>query len=264
MKKHLSEFYSHLTTKHESQHYRYGLHKDARPDLLASHLQSLSLPEFRKLVSDPHWNSYPTYTWQNGTAKNSSNPKEYYTLISRAVKMMVVVSPKYREELIKHSEGIFRMATINSSLGKDKLKAARIAIKSRDTRVRKLAVKILPVKDLTPMLETEKDSSVLNKLAGRIGSLNMIEAGRRSKYRWSRSEAFYNDSLDMDEIRSFLEKKSSGKTIPVYEHNILTKVVYHLAASELPFALDVLEAFSSKDAEAKSLFMAKLTGQNDA
>lgn len=264
MKKHLSEFYSHLTTKHESQHYRYGYHKDARPDLLASHLQSLSLPEFRKLVSDPHWNSYPTYTWQNGTAKNSSNPKEYYNLISRAVKMMVVVSPKYREELIKHSEGIFRMATINSSLGKDKLKAARIAIKSRDTRVRKLAVKILPVKDLTPMLETEKDSSVLSKLAARIGPLNMIEAGRRSKYRWSRSEAFYNDSLDMDEIRSFLEKKSSGKTIPVYEHNILTKVVYHLAASELPFALDVLEAFSSKDAEAKSLFMAKLTGQNDA
>ena len=262
MKKHLSEFYSYLTTNHGSlKNYRYGFHKDARPDLLASHLQSLSLPEFRKLVSEPHWNSYPTFVWKGGEGPNK---KAHYALIFRAVKMMVVVSPKYREELIKHSEGIFRMATINSTLGKDKLKAARIAIKSRDTRVRKLAVKILPVKDLIPMLQTEKDSSVLSKLATRIGPLNMIEAGKRSKYRWSRSEAFYNDSLDMDEIRSFLEKKAASKTIPVHDHYVLMKVVYHLSASELPFALDVLNTFSSRDAEGKSLFMAKLTGQNDS
>lgn len=264
MKKHISDFYQHLIANDRFYRPSYGNPQAQKLHLLLSHLQSLPVAEFRKLISDPHWNSYPTYVYSYRKNDDAPNPRGHYLAISRVVKTLILISDKYRGELIRHSEGIFRMATISHTLGGDKLKAAKLGIKSRDTRVRKLSAKILPVKDLIPMLETEKNSSVLNKLASRIGSLNMIEAGKRSRYRWNRSEAFVNDSLDMEEIRSFLTKKSEGKSVPVYDRDILTKVIYHLSASELPFAFDVLNGFADRNSELKAIFMAKLTGQNDA
>ena len=270
MKKHISDFYNYLTTNHpdyvNKNYYHSSKIKHSSGTIkLVNHLRSLPIPDFRKLISDPHWNSYPLFTIYYGkNATPELNPKNYFRFINMAVKQMIFVDHKYRKEFVENSEGAFRVSTIQHTLGKEKLKAAKLGLKSRDVRVRKLAVKLLPVKDLMPIVNSEKNSSVISKLSHRIGYLNMIKVEKNSSYRYKRSHAFLNDEFDGDEIRDILSKREMGKSSIFYERDILNKVAYHIPPSELPFYLDVLNKLSSFDEDAKKLFLAKLTGHSDA
>jgi hypothetical protein len=270
MKKHISDFYNYLTTNHPdyaNKNYYYSSkinHNDGTTKLV-SHLRSLPIADFRKLISDPHWNSYPLFTINYGKgAAVEPNPKNYYRFINMAVKQMIFVDHKYRKEFMENSEGAFRISTIGNTLGKEKLKAAKIGLKSRDVRVRKLAAELLPIKDVMSIVNSEKNYSVLSKLSRRIGYLNMIKVEKNSSYRYKRSHAFLNDEFDGDEIRDILSKREMGKSSTFYERDILQKVAYHISTSELPFYLDVLNKLSSFDEDGKRLFLAKLTGHSDA
>lgn len=270
MKKHLSDFYNYLSTHHpelgkRQYHYTRAKFSDKGSIKLIDHLRSLPISDFRKLISDPHWNSYPLFTIYYGKDSPAEpNLKSYYRFIDGAVKQMIFVDHKYRKEFMENSEGIFRISTIGNTLGREKLKAAKLGLKSGDVRVRKLAVKLLPVKDLMPIVNSEKNSSVISKLSHRIGYLNMIKVEKNSSYRYKRSHAFLNDEFDGDEIRDILSKREGGKSSIFYERDILKKVAYHIPPSELPFYLDVLNKLSSFDEDAKKLFLAKLTGHSDA
>jgi hypothetical protein len=180
-----------------------------------------------------------------------------------AVGRLVYTSPKYRKTLIEKSEGIFRISTIGHTLGREKLKAAKIGLTSRDTRLRKLAASILPVKDLTEAVNSEKNSAVLNRLASRVGYLNMINAEKSSSQRWSRSRAFLNDKFNQDEISEIITKIASGKSSPIYEMDILKKIIYHVPASELAFYLDVFNKLPNANKEYKTIFLSKMTGNSD-
>lgn len=264
MKQHLSKFYDLLCNNHpdigKNSYHRYSHNMD--PSDVVSYLQSLSDADFIKLISDTHWNSYPLYTgWGE---KKEVNPKNYYNLISQAVGRMIFSSPKYRKIFIEKSEGIFRISTIGHTLGKEKLKAAKSGLTSKDTRVRKLAVNLLPVKDLMEIVNSEKNSAVLNRLSIRIGYLNMVSAERSSSQRWNRSRAFLNSDFDQNEISDIANKFISGKTSPVYDMDLLKKIAYHVPASELAFYLDIFNKFSNAHhKELKSIFITKMTGKAD-
>lgn len=265
MKQHLSKFYDLLCNNHpdigKNSYHRYSHNMD--PSDVVSYLQSLSDADFIKLISDTHWNSYPLYTCGWGE-KKEVNPKNYYNLISQAVGRMIFSSPKYRKIFIEKSEGIFRISTIGHTLGKEKLKAAKSGLTSKDTRVRKLAVNLLPVKDLMEIVNSEKNSAVLNRLSIRIGYLNMVSAERSSSQRWNRSRAFLNSDFDQNEISDIANKLISGKTSPVYDMDLLKKIAYHVPASELAFYLDIFNKLSNAHhKELKSIFITKMTGKAD-
>jgi len=263
MKKNISDFYEVLCSKYPeigtNSYSRY--HTGTDPSSLVSYFKSLSDPNFRQLISEPHWNSYPIYTCHSN--KKDLNIKNFYFLINVAVGRLVYTSPKYRKTFIEKSEGIFRISTIGHTLGKEKLKAAKIGLTSRDTRLRKLAVSILPVKDLTDAVNSEKNSSVLNRLASRVGYLNMINAEKSSSQRWSRSRAFLNDKFNQDEISEIVTKLTSGKSAPIYEMDLLKKIIYHVPASELAFYLDVFNKLPNANKEYKTIFLSKMTGNSD-
>ncbi len=266
MKKHISDFYDHLSTNYPDVGRNRYSNRDAiqiASDKLFEHMKSLSTTEFRVLISDRHWNSYPIYTC-GYTQFPAINLKNYYCIISRAVTKLIYTSAKHKKDLIALSAGAFRIATINSALGKDKLKAARIALKSRDSRARKLAVNILPVKDLFQILNTEKDKSILNRLSIRIGYINMLDVEKSSGYRYNRSRAFLNDEFNAEEIRELVQKKEAGDKIPFYEQDIFRKLTYHISEEQVPFYLDLFNKLSQSDKETKKIFLAKLTGRGNA
>lgn len=266
MKKHISDFYDHLSTNYPNIGKSRYSNNDAlqlASDKLFEHMKSLSATEFRAIISDRHWNSYPTYTFSHNSF-TVVNLKNYYSIISKAVKKLIYTSAKHKKDLITLSAGVFRIATINSALGKDKLKAARIGLKSRDTRARKLAVNILPVKDLLEIVNTEKNAAILNRLSIRIGYINMLDVEKSSGYRYNRSRAFLNDEFNAEEIRELVQKKEAGDKIPFYEQDIFRKLTYHISEDEVPFYLDLFNKLSQSDRETKKIFLAKLTGRGNA
>jgi len=228
---------------------------------IANHLASMSDKNLKSLISDKYWNSYPLYTYYR-TSGSGSNPKGYYSLIGSAVKYLMLVSQKHRKVFSDHAGGAFRIATINGTLGQDKLKAAKKGLTSGDARVRKLAVSLVPVSDLKEIIKTEKRADVLNSISKRVGYINMSHIEIESRYRWNRSRALANSRFDPDFTRDLLQKKKAGKTIPFYERDVFTNMVYNLDSNSAAFYLDIFRELSSCDPQLKAAFLQKLTGKS--
>lgn len=268
MKKHLSDFYNHLTSVHPNMAGRIWNHspehKSAGKEKLIQYFESLKIEDFRKLIKDPHWNSYPSYTchYSKNKMSNAPDPRDYYELIFSAVERLIFSSKKYREEFIKNSNGIFRVITINTTIGRDKLRSARGALISRDIRARKLATTLLPVSELTKHLSSEKDPSIKHRIFTRVGYLNVIDETKDSRSRYVRSRAFLNDNFDPNEIREISEEIKDGKQSVYFERDVMKKFVYHITSEESVFYIDILKSMLSKDKDLKEIFMKKLTGKS--
>jgi hypothetical protein len=268
MKKHLSDFYNHLTSVHKTMSGRLWNHnpedRSASRDVLAQYFESLKIEDFRKLIKDPHWNSYPSYTYYYNKLKkdNVPDPRDYFDLIFSAVEKLIFSSKKHREELIKNSNGIFRVITINTTIGKDKLRSARGALTCRDIRARKLAAALLPVGELIKHISSEKDPAIKHRIFSRVGYLNAIDETKDSRSRYIRSRAFLNDTFDPNEIREISEEIEDGKQSVYFERDVMKKFVYHITSEESVFYIDILKNMLSKDKDLKEIFMKKLTGKS--
>jgi len=265
MKAHLEAFYSHLSTNFQEwgrgrvRYYDQGRVKDYSS--LANHLSSMSLSDLKILISDKHWNSYPLYCYVGGDS-SFINTRRYYNLISNTVKHLVFSSDKHRKLFIKESEGIFRIATINACLGKDKLRAAKVGLKSGDARARKLAAGLVPVSDLVPMIGTETRSDIQNKISNRVGYLNMIPTEKKSRSRWNRSRAILNSEFNPDEMKEIIQRGLDGKGLFVYDRDLLANLTYNVDASSAPFYLDLFQKLCESDPVMKQIFLKKLTGKS--
>lgn len=265
MKAHIEAFYNHLSTnfpewgKGRVRYYDHGRVKDYSS--LADHISSMSLSDLKTLISDKHWNSYPLYCYGGGDS-SFINTRRYFNLISNTVKHLVFSSDKYRKLFIKESEGIFRISTINACLGKDKLKAAKVGLKSGDARARKLSVSLVPVSDLASMINTETRSDIQHKISGRIGYLNMIPTEKKSRSRWYRSRAILNSEFNPDEMKEIIQRGRDGKGLFVYDRDLLANLTYNVDASSAPFYLDLFQKLCESDAVMKQIFLKKLTGKS--
>jgi hypothetical protein len=90
----------------------------------------------------------------------------------------------------------------------------------------------------------------------------MIEEGKNSRSRYTRSRSFLNDIFDPDEIREISEKRIAGEQIVHLERDIIRKFVYHIDSKNCVFYVDVLKNLISNDKEMKEIFMKKLTGKS--
>jgi hypothetical protein len=230
--------------------------------LVAEYLSSLSSSDFKKLVSDKHWNSYPSYICSYGE-QALLNPRRFGTQIFCAIKILAYSNPKLKSDLIKSAEGIFRMGIIKHSLGADKIKAAKIGLKSSDVRVRKLAVNLLPVRDVEKHLPNEKDKDVMCRIEKRIGYLNMLDHELNSEYRWNRSRAAANAGFNPDLVRDHIQKKDAGGGNRYYDRDIFASMVYNIDSSSAAFYLDIFKKLSGCDESLKKAFLIKLSGKSD-
>ena len=261
MKPHIDKFLSHMMDKSKSLKGggRWGENAPFAA-LVAEYLSSLSTSDFKKLISDKYWNSYPSYICTYGEAA-LLNPRRFGPQIFSAIKILSFSNQPLRSELIKSAEGIFRMGIINHTLGKDKIKAAKSGLKSSDIRVRKMAVNILPVKDVEAHLPNEKNKEVLCRIEKRIGYLNMLEHEVNSGYRWNRSRAVAHAGFNPDLVRDHIQKKKAGGGNRYYDRDVFASMVYNVDSSSAPFNLDIFEALSGSDDTLKKAFLAKLVGK---
>lgn len=259
--KHLIDNYS---TKDRDTYYdRQSGERQRKHVAIASHLASMSDRELKSLISDKSWNSYPLYVYYRGRDSDSTtNPKAYYSFISAAVKHLMLVSEKHRKIFSDHADGAFRIATINGTLGRDRLRAAKKGLTSGDARVRKLAVSLVPVSDLKEIMRTEKRADVLNSISKRVGYLNMLHVEIDSRYRWNRSRAFANSEFNPDFIREVISQKRTSGSNSFYERDILNNLVYNANSESAAFYLDIFRELSSSDPALKAAFLQKLTGKS--
>ena len=74
-------------------------HNSANSVALNNYLTSLSKPELKKLISDPHWNSYPEYVYYKSmNTRNSTthNPKDYFRIINPAINPTLLMVSEIR------------------------------------------------------------------------------------------------------------------------------------------------------------------------
>jgi hypothetical protein len=256
--KHLIDHYSNYGV---NTYRPYNDEKHLKYIAVANHLASMSNQDLKTLISDKYWNSYPLYVHYRG-ANTPANPKNYYSFISAAVKHLIFVSQKHRKFFTDHASGAFRVATINATLGRDKLKAAKKGLTSGDARVRKLAVSLLPVSDLKEIMKTEKRADVLNSISKRVGYLNMLHVEVNSRYRWNRSRAFANSEFNPDVTREIIATRRTGSQ-SFYEKDIFKNLVYNVDSESAAFYLDIFKDLCNNDASLKAAFLEKLTGKSN-
>ena len=263
MKPQTNAFIGHLAELDKNYNTRRWSNVDPRfCTTIAEYMSSLSDSDLKSLVSDRYWNSYPTFVYYGGNEKDyMSNTRRFYSVIAHVVKFVVYSNSKLKNFLIKNSDGIFRMATINACLGKDKIKASRFGLKSNDTRVRKLAVTLLPIRDVEAHLKIEKNNDIKYKIEKRIGYLNMLDHEINSPYRYIRSRAIANSNFDPEMIREILKKKKEGNGNKFYDTDVLASVVYNVNSTSAAFYLDIFRELSDADPLLKKAFLSKLSGK---
>ena len=239
----------------------YGDEKSLKYVSLVNYFTSMTDSDLKSLISDRYWNSYPLYLYYRGS-ENPPNPRNYYSFISAAVKHLIFVNKKYRKIFIDHSDGAFRVATINATLGRDKLKSAKKGLVSGDARVRKLAVSLVPVSDLKEIMKTEKRADVLNSISKRVGYLNMLHVEINSRYRWNRSRALANSEFNPDFTREVIATKRTGAN-SFYDRDVFNNLVYNVDSDSAAFYLDIFRELSKTDSSLRAAFLEKLTGKSN-
>lgn len=243
---------------------KYSNKPDKKYLSVVNHLVSLPLSDFKALISDPFWNSYPLNSWgawPQPTDPNYVNKKGFYGLISLAVKNLVYIKEDYRKILVSSSTGVFHIATIDKCLAADKLKAAKRGLSSPDSRIRKRAAALSSVKDIAARLPLEKDPTVREKIIKRIGYLNCIEeAVKPINKRWYRYDPLRNAPFS----KSDAEDYEVGRSTSQDDEAMLTKIVYHTSKEDSLFYIDILDKVGKTvGGGIRDIYASKITGEFD-
>jgi hypothetical protein len=159
-------------------------------EVITAHVSNLTDKEFKSLVSDAEWIRYPSYTYAD-----SKDHRGYGSAISALVRHLCLYNEAAKDILVKHSKGLFLCWVIDSTSGKDRLKACSRAMKSKDTRARLRAAKLIPISKAKTLLK-DSNSSVRNAVVRRIGIDNCASELVDDKSYWLRVMSI--DSVDMN------------------------------------------------------------------
>ena len=199
-----------------------------------NYVLGLSEKELKKLVSAPYWNRYPFYTcWPNRTGRRSHG-----NTIGIVVSEICKYNNKLKNLLITKSEGIFLSHTIDSTYGKDRLKVSSRALKSKDTRVRLRAVRVLPVNKIKKCI-SDPNSSIRSTVIKRIGIDNCADNLIDDSSSWIRMKAIRSaESLTQDDVKSRIENIDTNTDKNWYGSWELLALFSRLTDDELLYYLD--------------------------
>lgn len=232
---------------------------------------NLSKADFKKLVSDKYWETYPLFKVKNS---NEDDERSYASILEAIFYNLIILSSEHRKEIILHSEGIIRLISLNFTEGSDILQCAKFGLKSSDVRVRKASASIVPVKVLQNHLKNfeEKNKSVITLITKRIGILNISDSIKKM-----RSEEDSYASLSYAKaLYSFKSPKEISEKIESLEEDVTFEsaffkeriisglkrtLIYKLESKDCPFYISSFSKNTPKYIPINNMFQCKILKQ---
>lgn len=205
-------------------------HIDYDYETVISYLSGLSDYRLRKLFSDNYWNYYPMYSNSRAVTRRSHGSG-----LCRIMSFICDYTPDLKERVTKCCEGIFAAYALDYLSGKERLKFAKRAAKSKDVRVRKRAAKILPIREAKGMLK-DSNEGVRSILIKRIG-IDNCASDVYSWNDWYASDAI--ESMDLSEEEALDRISNLDVTQVWYRHRILKALISKLSPETLLYHLEL-------------------------
>lgn len=205
---------------------------------VAGYLASLSKSDFKLLISDKSWNSYPTYTIN----RIGNSARDYFQILFRATRHLIYSNNSLKKMIIDHSTGIFRISAIKICLGQDKVIAAKKSLKQGDSRARKCAVRILPINDIRKHYPFERESSARRIIVDRIGFVEMSEIEeKKSTEHYYLNRNFLNNKFSIQKIEEVIDQGFVVNNLKINKTSIIQKLCYYLSPEESVFFLNLIK-----------------------
>lgn len=237
MNKHTRSFLEYMLDN-ECVGYHWG-ERSEKIDKTIEYLDSLSKSAIRQIVSDPYWNRYPSYKHyvRAPVAREVIRRKPFGSHLRQVFRKIFDTENELSSLLIRHSQGLFLAYTMDNISGKDRLRVARRARRSMDSRVRKRAAKILPVSQLNE-LRFDSDSSIKRTVINRIGIDNCAKDYINDKNRYLQANAIEAAPLNSfnykEHLDNFLEFHMERKLSPwAPEVRIVKSIIKRMDPEEL-------------------------------
>lgn len=253
--------YIHSKDKKESNH-RYN---NINPGEVTDWLLRIDDVSFSRMISDPFWNRYPSFTYSKVDPKSL---KRFGIEISQVIRQLIMMNSGNKNNLlIKKSTGFIAQSCMHYFLGKNKVALANRVINTSDVRVRRQAASVVPNKTLKKAMLTEKDSTVLKIIFNRIGYQN-IEQQESEKIIQNLSKQSYYAKILISKLLSNMEsskisdltlKDFENPRLSYYKNSVLESILQKSSNSELLFFLGII---SDSSGLPKQVARKRLTGGN--
>lgn len=214
------------------------------------YLDKLSKIALNKLISDPYWNKYPS--WKRAADDAPIDMKPYGIHLNRIVSQIFAKKIYLASAFSQKAEGVLLAYTMDYSVGDQRIKSAKRALKSVDLRCRKRAAKILPLNSLKKMIN-DPNADVRRLVFKRIGLDNCAKDFVNDDDFFIRYRAMISASLDdfdynevMDEFikynLNFEAQHGNRKRWPHWSFKIraLINIVSRMPYDNVLFRLNLL------------------------
>lgn len=171
------------------------------------YLESLSFSDRKSIFSDSYWNKYPKYVyWKQFGKENIRSHGRGLKLLTKYLSSNKHKYPNTYKSVLNYSKGIILNFAIDSFSGKEKLKLAKNGIDSKDTRVRKVAARILPLNMIKSMVD-DSDWGVRSIVSTRISPYANPELFVNSKSYHARIAAISASDFDKETIFAMIKER---------------------------------------------------------
>lgn len=176
---------------------------------ICEYYAGLSARKLNSLISDPYWNRYPMYTcWPRDSGRRA-----YGRYLGGSTIELCEYVPRLRETFVKKAGGILLCFSMDYLSGKDRLRASRRAIKSKDGRAKLRAAHILPTSFLKKHI-AETKGPAKHVMVTRLGLDNCCELLVNDGNSYYRSKAIGASTLPiresiMSNVESLVKAKDS-------------------------------------------------------
>jgi hypothetical protein len=206
-------------------------------DKIIDYMLKLSKKEAKALLSDSYWNRYPSYVSYPITRSRRAHGGVISTLVINGCEYV----PELKELFMKHSDGLFLVATLDCLSGKDRQRVCLRAINSKDVRVRLRVAKNIDVRKAKRLMK-DRSASVRNSIIKRIGIDNCATDLIDDADGWIRRQAISASDLSSSEsnelISHYLNEEINGNNNH-YTRWILCSLVKKLSDEDLLYRLDL-------------------------
>lgn len=253
-----NEFIAHLFSIKAYRWHSYHL-RAGKIDKIVVYLKALGDKDFRRLVSDPMWNSYRSYKYGIKTPTREEELQGWYgTSISEAVRKLIYLDKDYAKTIARYGQGFLLNVLMRNSYGEASSIASKRALKSKDPRARTIAAKIAPIK-IADKFRSDPVSSVRQAAIKRIGINNCYADHLEDSSDRIRYEAMLAAPLSDMDYEGFLnmvsEKQKAGKSLRWPELQVARSILSKMSGEEVIHYLNL----SGNDSSINEILSHKVT-----
>lgn len=223
------------------------------------YLNELADIDLKKILSDPYWIRYPTFSKRSGP-KYDQNPdsltiddKFFGPFLNQLISCIFEVFPNLFSKFIKYSDGIFLLHSMSWTSGKSRINAAKRGYKSKDERVRIKSVNYIPASLLKKMF-ADKSSSVRKNVVSRLGvdhcaKYFINDKSPRLQYLARRSVSYkqYDYVTILESFGQKLKNKEKIGYKNYYEVKLISHILRSLPKKELVYYLHLSSYYQNID-----------------